>query len=87
MKFWCDGRQYESRAMRQFLTNDPTTPLILKTADHRHVFVMTVQGCQGCQIHQANTLEIMSLASRHGLGALLEAFPASIVGEVRLEVG
>jgi hypothetical protein len=84
MTFWCDGRCYESRALRQFFTDDPATPLVLMTPDQRRVFVMTMDGAAGWRIHQANTLEIISLASRHRLKALLEAFPASMVGDVRL---
>jgi hypothetical protein len=84
MEFLYEGRSYETRALKQFLTEDPATPLILMTPDRKRVFVMRVDGCKGCRIQQANTLEIISLASRYGIRQLLEAFPASRVGEVEL---
>jgi hypothetical protein len=84
MTFWCDGRSYESSSLRQFLTNDPSTPLILMTPDNRRVFVMRCEGLRGCRIDQANTLEIISLASRHNIRQLLNAYPAARVGEVQM---
>jgi hypothetical protein len=85
MTFWCDGHPYLTTGMRQFLTNDPGTPLVLLTADYRKVFVMTLEGCRGYRIHQANTVEIISLATRNHIPELLRAFPASTVGDVQME--
>jgi hypothetical protein len=86
MTFWCSGRSYESGKMRQFLTDDPTTPLILVTPDYKRVFVMTLEGCMGSRIHQANTLQIISLATRYGLKDLLNAYPSPAVGDVEVEL-
>jgi hypothetical protein len=86
MIFSCGGCSYESGAMRQFLTDDPATPLILVTRDFKTVFVMTLEGCKGARIHQANTLQIISLATRYGLRELLNAFPSPAVGDVQTEL-
>lgn len=84
MLFWCDGRAYESKSMRQFLTDDPETPVILLTRDNQRVFVMRSDGSKGCRIAQANTLQIISLSSRYGIPQLLDAFPAPKVGSVEM---
>ena len=85
MTFWCDGRLYVTARMPQFLTKDPGTPLVLLTPDYRKVFVMTLEGCRGYRIHQANTVEIISLATRNHIPELLQAFPASTVGDVYMD--
>jgi hypothetical protein len=85
MTFWCEGRPYVTSGMKQFLTKDPGTPLILLTPDYRKVFVMTLEGCRGYRIHQASTVEIIALATRNHLPELLEAFPAPTVGDVHMD--
>ena len=86
MLFLCAGHSYETKSMRQFLTDDPQTPVILMTQDHRRVFVMRPNGCKGSRIDQANTLEIISLAARYNLPELLNAFPAPHVETVELDL-
>jgi len=85
MTFWCEGRPYVTSGMKQFLTKDPGTPLILLTPDYRKVFVMTLEGCRGYRIHQASTVEIIALATRNHIPELLQAFPASTVGDVHMD--
>jgi hypothetical protein len=86
MQFWCAGRSYQTNLMRQFLTDDPQVPVILMTRDNRRVFVLRSDGAKGCRVDQANTLEIISLASRYDIKELLDAYPAPHVGPVRLEL-
>ena len=86
MTFWCDGCRYESGEMRQYLTKDPYQPVILISPDNRCVFIMTLGWPAGWKIRQANTLEIISLASKYQIKGLLQAFPASKVADVEMEV-
>lgn len=76
MTFLCNGRTYSAAQMRTFHTGDPNLPAIYLTDDGRSTFVTRRDPDGSMEAYRAGTAEIIALARRYQLDALLGAFPA-----------
>ena len=72
----CNGRAYDTAALRAFRTGDPAVPVIYLTPDGRSTFVLSRAPDGTIAAHRAGTGEIIALSKRYEIEALLGAFPA-----------
>jgi hypothetical protein len=69
----CAGRTYRTSEMTAFETGDPATPTVYLSRDRDCVFVVTADPWKRARVHQADAVEIKTLAARYHLPELLVA--------------
>ena len=58
MTFQCDGKSYDTGAMRRFDTCKAHEPALFTTEDYELVFLQTMSRDYGVQVHRADAAEV-----------------------------